>query len=98
MIKEMEKKMTYKLMLSGRVQGVGFRYFASTMADIHHITGYVKNTIDNHVEIICQGTKEDVDLFISEIKEGPSFSRVNNVEITELKKAKDFDFFEIKYT
>ena len=93
----MEENKKFKLLVSGRVQGVGFRYFASAKAEIYDIKGYVRNTIDDKVEIICEGVKEAVDLFISEIKDGPSFSSVENVQITEIKDLQDFKFFEIKY-
>ena len=37
---------TYKILLSGRVQGVGFRYFAESVADKYSVKGYVKNTVN----------------------------------------------------
>jgi acylphosphatase len=93
----MEENKKFKLLVSGRVQGVGFRYFASAKANIYDIKGYVKNTIDNKVEIVCQGNKEAIELFIAEIKDGPSFSNVENVQITEINDLQDFVLFEIKY-
>ncbi len=93
----MEEKKTFKLLLSGRVQGVGFRYFAVSKAKTYNIKGYAKNVIDDDVEIVCQGIKENISLFISEMKDGPSFSNVENIQITEIKDSKNFDYFEIKY-
>ena len=76
---------TYNLLLSGRVQGVGFRYFAEARAARYNIKGYVKNTYDNRVEIICQGEVDNLDKFILEVKNGPSFSHITNVEMQEIK-------------
>jgi acylphosphatase len=93
----MDAKKTYKFVLSGRVQGVGFRYFAHSKARTYNITGYVKNTPDGRVEILCQGKPDDLDGFIRLIKEGPSFSNVENVDEAELKESPYYDYFEIKY-
>jgi len=88
---------TYNLLLSGRVQGVGFRYFAERRAARYNIKGYVRNTYDNKVEIVCQGLAINLDKFILEVKNGPSFSHINKVDIDEIKDAPIYDTFEIKY-
>ena len=88
---------TYSLLLSGRVQGVGFRYFAEARAARYNIKGYVKNTYDNKVEIVCQGEPVNLDKFILEVKNGPSFSYINQVDMEEIIDAPVYDVFEIKY-
>ena len=88
---------TYNLLLSGRVQGVGFRYFAEARASRYNIKGYVKNTYDNRVEIVCQGELDNLDKFILEVKKGPSFSHITNVEMEEIKNSPVYKSFEIKY-
>ena len=88
---------TYSLLLSGRVQGVGFRYFAEDRAARYNIEGYVKNTYDNKVEIVCQGELDNLGKFIPEVKNGPSFSHVTNVEMEEIKDSPIYGSFEIKY-
>jgi acylphosphatase len=88
---------TYGVLLSGRVQGVGFRYFVESIAGKYDICGYVRNTYNNKVEVICQGKEEDVKQFIEEIKRGPTFSVVNDVKIEEIKDSKKYNIFEIKY-
>ena len=87
---------TYSLLLSGRVQGVGFRYFAEARAARYNIKGYVKNTYDNKVEIVCQGEPDNLGKFISEVKNGPSFSHVTNVEMEEIKDSPIYGSFGIK--
>ncbi len=88
---------TYGVLLSGRVQGVGFRYFVESIAGKYNICGYVKNTYNNKVEVICQGEEEDVEQFIEEIRKGPTFSMVSDVKIEEIKDGKKYNIFEIKY-
>ena len=88
---------TYNLLLSGRVQGVGFRYFAEARAERYNIKGYVRNTYDNKVEIVCQGEPDNLDKFILEVKNGPSFSHITNVEMEEIKDSLIYDSFGIKY-
>ena len=51
---------TYKVLLSGRVQGVGFRYYTESVASKFGITGYVKNTIEGKLEIVGQGEEEEL--------------------------------------
>jgi len=88
---------TYNLLLSGRVQGVGFRYFAENRAERYNIKGYVRNTYNNKVEIICQGESDNLDKFILDIKSGPSFAHVEQVDIEEIIDAPVYVMFEIKY-
>jgi len=69
--------------VSGRVQGVGFRYFTlETAENIGDLTGFVRNEdSDRSVEICAEGGKPDLERFVSEIRQGPSLSRVNGVNI-----------------
>ena len=62
---------TKLITLSGRVQGVGFRYHSKMIADKLGVTGYAKNLTDD-VEIIAQGKKEAVEAFIKQLADGAS--------------------------
>jgi len=88
---------TYKIIFSGRVQGVGFRYFVESIASKYDIKGYVRNTRDGKVEVVCQGEEEDLKHFINEIKKGPSFSVITDIEIEEMKEREKYNTFEIRY-
>ncbi|MCL5771052.1 MAG: acylphosphatase [Actinobacteria bacterium] len=91
-------KKCFELIIEGRVQGVGFRYFAFNNALKHNITGYVKNLPDGNVEIVCSGEKQDLDKFISKMKKGPSFSYISSFKINELSSdGYEFKNFEIRY-
>ena len=88
---------TYRITLSGRVQGVGFRYFTESIASKYDIKGYVKNTFNRKVEMVCQGEEEDIKQFIGEVKKGPAFSAVTGAKLEEIKGSKEYNIFEIKF-
>lgn len=68
-----------KIIVTGRVQGVGFRYYIYKVAMKLDVKGTVKNLDDGSVEIIC--LTDDLDLFIMAIKKGNGFSRVDELHI-----------------
>jgi acylphosphatase len=88
---------TYDVLISGRVQGVGFRYFTVSRAENYGVKGYVKNTPEGKVQIICQGEQDELDSFISAVKKGPSFSVITDIRIEEAPEEKKYNTFEIKY-
>lgn len=86
-----------RIIISGFVQGVGFRYFIKQKADELGLTGWVRNTEDGNVEALFQGEDEKVQEAVAACKEGPPFAKVEDVE-TEQEEAKgDLDSFEIRY-
>lgn len=89
-------KKNFEIIVEGRVQGVGFRNFAYIRASKYHINGFVKNTSEGSVEILCSGEREDIDKFIAEMRKGPSFSFISNLKINEIPE-NDFKNFEIRY-
>ena len=54
---------------SGRVQGVGFRYTAHGLAQGYAVAGYVRNLPDGRVELVAEGTPEDLDEFLAAIRD-----------------------------
>jgi acylphosphatase len=64
----------------GRVQGVGFRWWARGVAVELGITGIVRNDPDGSVTVIARGGRASLDLFEGRLKEGPLFSRVDRIE------------------
>jgi acylphosphatase len=87
---------TYKVILSGRVQGVGFRFYVESIAGKYDVKGYVRNTINGKVEVVCQG-EDGIYHFIEEIKKGPSFSVVADVKVEEFESSRKYSTFEIRY-
>lgn len=88
---------TFRILISGRVQGVGFRYFAHDRAMQFSIKGYVQNTNDNKVEIICQGLENDLDMFIMSVKKGPALSFISEFLLEEVTDFYLYDFFNIEH-
>jgi len=71
--------------VSGRVQGVGFRYFVRRHADTQQLSGYAKNLTDGRVEFLLQGDKTAVQLVLELIHRGPSYANVTDVEVEEVQ-------------
>lgn len=86
-----------KLFISGRVQGVGFRWFAKRAADSLGLNGYVRNLYDGRVETWAQGSPTAVEAFRREMARGPSYSRVTGIEEMDVDTRSDFDSFLITY-
>lgn len=86
----------YQLTITGRVQGVGFRYSAVQKAKEHDIRGYVKNKYDGSVLIEAEGEETDLDHFILWCHRGPFSARVDNV-IRVSGSVKDFPSFTVKH-
>lgn len=70
----------WHLIVKGRVQGVGFRYFTAQSARENNISGWVRNLPGGAVEIHGQGEEADLRLFLDAVKQGPSMSRVDGVD------------------
>jgi len=69
--------------VSGRVQGVGFRYFVKRHADLLAVCGYAKNLPDGRVEFLLQGEKSTVLSVLENIRSGPSYSQVSEVNVEQ---------------
>jgi acylphosphatase len=68
-----------RFLVSGRVQGVGFRYFAERVALRLGVTGYVKNLADGRVEVYALGAPAQLDALRGELRRGPIPARVDRV-------------------
>jgi acylphosphatase len=73
-----------RFLVSGRVQGVGYRYFAKRSADAAGVTGWARNLDDGRVEVHANGTVERLDDFEARLWQGPRFSDVRSVETSEV--------------
>ncbi|MFQ5790401.1 MAG: acylphosphatase [Acidobacteriota bacterium] len=87
----------FHIVLSGRVQGVGFRWFAESLAGEYAVTGYVRNLADGRVEILAQADEEILKAFCEALRRGPSWSRVVNVSIKRVPMEPDLRGFQIRF-
>ena len=70
----------YRYLVSGRVQGVGYRYFVLREAERLGVAGFAKNLPDGRVEVTAEGTEEALADLESRLRAGPSFAAVTAVD------------------
>lgn len=70
-------------LVSGRVQGVGFRFFARRAAESAGVTGWARNLPDGRVETLVEGEESAVEQYLEKIRRGPIGGRVDQVEVDE---------------
>lgn len=85
---------TKRLVVSGRVQGVGFRYSMFYAAKNHGVRGWVRNRRDGTVESVAQGEPTAVEAFIAWAHHGPDLADVDHVEVADAEG--EFSDFEIR--
>lgn len=85
-----------RLLISGLVQGVGFRYFTQRTAARFQVRGYVKNLPDGRVEALVQGSESAVAGFMRDVAAGPRNSRVTDVEELVVEPSNEFSTFRIE--
>lgn len=85
-----------KFIVSGLVQGVGFRFFAQRAAARHQVRGYVKNLADGRVEAFAEGNEKAVEDFKHDLTAGPSYSKVEHLEETVLEPTNLYSSFRIE--
>lgn len=81
--------------ISGRVQGVGFRYSARSVARSNNIRGFVRNEPDGSVYIEAEGEDENIRQFTEWCHIGPGGGKIDEVNISQ-GKMRDFEKFEIR--
>ena len=87
----MDRK-TLHLLIEGKVQGVFYRASARKKAEELKITGWVKNTKEGNVEIVCQAGEAVLQQFINWCKQGPPGAKVEHIKVTETAAAQFGDF------
>ena len=89
-------KIHYSIQIYGRVQNVGFRYFVVTKAGEYRVNGTVKNERDGTVVVEAEGTEEQLDIFLADLKEGPGWARVDDVKVSK-PPVIDYNGFRVVY-
>jgi len=88
---------TVKYRITGRVQGVGFRWFTTENARKLGVKGTVKNCADGSVEVVAQADENTLTDFERKLNDGPSSARVDRFDAEELKGSKTYNNFEVVY-
>jgi len=95
---EKKKKIAKKFVVSGRVQGVGYRFFAEQWAAQLGLAGYVKNLWDGPVEAYDIGDAASLEEFQRRLAEGPRSARVASIFESEEAVDKRYRSFTIEGT
>jgi acylphosphatase len=85
-----------RFVVRGRVQGVGFRWFVEREAHLLGLFGWVRNNADGSVEVLAQGTRDQILGLRSRLRQGPRAARVDDVEESEVGPVAGLSSFRIE--
>ena len=94
---EVNQKMQRYILISGVVQGVGFRHFTRQNAMRLGVHGYAKNLPNGKVEVVAEGDKATLDEFVKILWKGPPASRVEEVKVEARPHSGEYTSFGVKY-
>jgi acylphosphatase len=86
------------IVVTGHVQGVGFRYATVDAAMRIGVRGWVRNTREGRVEIIAEGSRDQLGDLIAWCHRGPTLARVSSVEHAEVARDEELDGFQVRPT
>lgn len=89
-------KIARKFIISGIVQGVGFRFFTQRSAARHQVWGYVRNLPDGRVEAYAEADAKSVEDFKNDLLTGPVYAQVEEIEETVLEPNGLYSSFRIE--
>ncbi len=81
--------------VSGRVQGVGFRYYADHVAEQLNLAGTVRNTMDGGIEAIAEGDEAQLHEFLAALRHGPHAAEVTEVATAWDEPTGEFSGFSV---
>lgn len=96
-LKEVDVNKGLFLTVSGRVQGVGFRYFTQRKAKERGLTGWVRNLEDGRVEVLAFGPESELEQFMLVLKVGSLGSEVKDLHFQWLEEKQELNDFIIRY-
>ena len=85
-----------RFLVRGRVQGVGFRWFVERQAHSLGISGWVRNNADGAVEVLAQGTRQQINNLLAQLRQGPRAARVDAVDESEVPLSQGLKTFRIE--
>ena len=94
----MKGKARVRVLISGRVQGVAYRYFAEKYANAFGVTGWVRNLYDGRIELLAEGDRENIDRFLVRLKEGPRMALVEDFDLRWEDYTGEFPNFRITFS
>jgi acylphosphatase len=94
--KDQSSTLARRFVVRGRVQGVGFRWFVEREAHLLQISGWVRNNPDGTVEVLAQGTRDQLAGLHSRLHEGPRAARIDDVEVSEAEAIPGLTSFQVR--
>ena len=85
------------LIISGRVQGIGFRHYCVQVARQYGVHGWVKNRDDGCVEVMAEGVETSLEPFVGWCRRGPPAASVRDCRESYAKLTGEFDVFEVAF-
>lgn len=86
-----------KINIRGVVQGVGFRFWTLRKAQDYGLSGYVANLPDGSVEVKAEGERGLIESFLADLKVGPSYSHVSDLNLEWYEPPRGFENFSIRH-
>lgn len=83
--------------VSGKVQGVGFRAFTERQARDLGLSGWVRNLSDGTVEVTAEGPRSQLKQLVEYLKQGPTAARVDNVDVQWRNATNGYDDFSVRF-
>ena len=83
------------LLIRGRVQGVGYRFFTQDLAQNFGLAGWVRNLPDGNVEAFAQGPRAVIEVFIDLLEQSPSMARVEAITVDWQSPSDQYTSFSI---
>ncbi len=96
-VSKMSEKERIHLIIKGRVQGVGFRYWCREMAQQLGVTGWVRNLFNGDVEVVAEGSSEQLNELLKWCRKGPPYAFVKDVTVSYEPATDEFSDFDITY-
>jgi acylphosphatase len=83
---------SHRYLVSGRVQGVGYRYFVLQTAESLGVSGFARNLSDGRVEVVAEAADDVLAAFEEKLRQGPSFSSVSDLDRAAIEPRGDRGF------
>lgn len=91
------RQKAFIVIVHGSVQGVGFRYYARSVAHRLGVRGYVQNLADGTVKVVCEGPEKAVDAMAAWLKSGPPSARVTHIDFQPYEPAGGYPTFTVEF-
>ena len=86
-----------RVFAGGRVQGVAYRFFAEKYAGRMGITGWARNLPDGRVEVLAEGSGENIEAFLERLREGPRLALVDSFIVRREASTGEFRDFQVVF-